>query len=71
MDGPAPAGQQISIGVSVQRPNAAAEEALYSDINDPSSPEYEQFLTPAEFDQEFGVPAAESSAVSSWLQGAA
>ena len=69
LDGPAPAGQQISIGVSVQRPNAAGEEALYSGLYDPSSPEYQQFLTPAEFDQEFGVPAAESSAIGNWLQG--
>ena len=69
LDGPAPATQEISIGVSVQRPNAAGEEALYGELYDPSSPEYEQFLTPAEFNQEFGVPAAESSAIGDWLQG--
>ena len=33
----------------------------------PRSREYRQFLTPAQFDQQFGVAAAESSAVSNWL----
>jgi subtilase family serine protease len=69
LDGPAPASQKISIGVSVQRPNAAGEEALYSELADPSSPEYQQFLNPPQFNQEFGVPAAESSAIANWLQG--
>jgi pseudomonalisin len=67
--GPAPASQQISIAVSVQRPNPAGETQLYNEEYDPSSPMYQQFLTPAQFDQQFGVPASESTAVRDWLSG--
>jgi pseudomonalisin len=65
--GPAPSSQAMTIGVSVARPNVAGEEALYKQLNDPSSPEYQQFLTPAQFDQQFGVSSSTSSAVSNWL----
>ncbi|MGH9030364.1 MAG: S53 family peptidase, partial [Acidimicrobiales bacterium] len=68
LDGPAPANQAISIGVSLTRPNAAGENALYDELYDPSSPEYRQFLTPSQFDSEFGVPSAQVSATRSWLE---
>jgi len=67
--GPAPAGEELTIGVSLQRPNTSGELQLYKELYDPSSPEYGQFLSPAQFDQQFGVPAASSSAVASWLEG--
>ncbi len=54
--------------MSLQRPNTAGEAQLYSELNDPSSPEYQQFLTPAQFDQEFGVPSSQSTAVENWLE---
>jgi subtilase family serine protease len=66
-EGPAPAGQEMTIGVALQRPNTAGEVQLYEELYNPSSPEYQQFLTPAEFNQTFGVPASESSATESWL----
>ncbi|HTW12454.1 MAG TPA: protease pro-enzyme activation domain-containing protein, partial [Solirubrobacteraceae bacterium] len=66
--GPAPAGQVLTIGVSLQRPNPTGDIQLYNELYDPSSPMYGQFLTPAQFDQEFGVPSATSSAVESWLK---
>jgi subtilase family serine protease len=65
--GPAPAGQEMSIGVALQEPNAAGESELYKELYDPTSANYGQFLTPAQFDQEFGVPSSQSSAVSNWL----
>lgn len=68
-DGPAPASQVLTIGVSVQRPDPSGEIALYNQLYDPSSPLYHQFLTPAEFDQRFGVPAAQSAAIRGWLTG--
>ena len=68
-EGPAPGSQQISIAVSVQRPNPAGETQLYDALYNPSSPMYQQFLTPAAFDQQFGVPASESTAIRSWLSG--
>jgi subtilase family serine protease len=65
--GPAPASTEMSIGVSLQRPNTAAESQLYDELYDPSSPMYRQFLTPSQFDQEFGVPTSQSTAVENWL----
>jgi pseudomonalisin len=69
LNGPAPSNLGINIGVSLQRPNTAAEEQLYNELNDPSSPQYRQFLSPAQFDAEFGVPSSQSSAVENWLKG--
>jgi pseudomonalisin len=66
--GPAPAGQQLTIGVSLEQPNASGELQLYKELYDSSSPMYGHFLTPAQFKQEFGVPASTSSAVESWLK---
>jgi pseudomonalisin len=66
--GAAPAGQELTIGVSVQRPNTSGELQLYKQLYDPSSSLYEHFLTPAQFDQEFGVASSTSSAVESWLK---
>lgn len=68
-DGPAPATQTLSIGVSVQRPNTSGEEQLYNDLYDPNSAVYGQFLTPSQFASEFGVSAADTSAIQSWLTG--
>ena len=65
--GPAPAGQEMSIGVSLSRPNPAAETQLYDELYEPSSPMYHDFLSPSQFDQEFGVPSSESSATEDWL----
>lgn len=67
LEGPAPAGQAIRIGLSLQRPDPSGEAQLYNDLYDPASPRYHQFLTPAQFDRQFGVPAAQSEAVRSWL----
>jgi subtilase family serine protease len=65
--GAAPATQEMTIGVSLQRPNQAGEIQLYNKLYDPSSPMYRHFLTPAQFNQSFGVPSSQSSAVENWL----
>jgi pseudomonalisin len=67
LEGPAPSSTVMEIGVSLQRPNTAGEIQLYNDMYDPSSALYHQFLTTAQFNNEFGVPAAQTSAVRSWL----
>jgi pseudomonalisin len=67
--GTAPASRTMTIGVEVQRPNTAGEIALYNEINQPGSPEYHHFLTPAQFNQRFGVQPAQSAAVRKWLTG--
>jgi pseudomonalisin len=66
--GSAPANQVLTIGVSLQRPNSAGELELYKELYDPSSSMYGHFLTPAQFDQEFGVSTSSTSAVQSWLE---
>jgi pseudomonalisin len=67
--GPVPASQQVSVGIMLQSPNAAAEDAYLAQLYDPSSSSYQQFLDPDQFNQQFGVPAATVAAVQSWLTG--
>ena len=67
--GDAPADRSMTIGVSLQRPDTAGEQALYAAMYDPSSPQYHHFLTPAQFTARFGVPAAQNAAARDWLTG--
>ncbi len=67
---PAPASRVMTVGVSAQRPDAAAVTRLYDGIYNPASPLYHHYLTPAQFDQQFGLPAAQVSAVEHWLTSA-
>jgi pseudomonalisin len=68
-EGSAPAGQLMTVGVSIARPNSSGETKLYNALYDPSSSQYRHFLTPVQFDQQFGVSSAERGAVSNWLTG--
>ncbi len=43
-------------------------EALIAQQNDPKSPNYRKYLTPAEFAAQFGVSASDIAKVSGWLQ---
>ncbi|MCW2994803.1 MAG: hypothetical protein JWQ18_2298, partial [Conexibacter sp.] len=67
--GAATPSQRMTIGISLQRPDAAGEQALLGRLFDRSSPDYHRFLTPAEFAQRFGVDSATVSATRSWLTG--
>ncbi|MFZ0042775.1 MAG: protease pro-enzyme activation domain-containing protein, partial [Solirubrobacteraceae bacterium] len=67
--GPASAGRKMTIGVELQRPNPAGEQALYQQMYQPGSAQYHHFLTPAQFNSRFGVSSAQTSAVRSWLTG--
>jgi pseudomonalisin len=67
--GAAPATQRLTIGVSLQRPDAAGEQRLVRDLFDPSSPGFHRFLTPQAFAQRFGVPDATLQATRAWLAG--
>ena len=66
--GNAPTGEVLTVGVALTHPNVAGEEAAYKAMYDPSSPEYHHFLTPADYNGIFGVPAAETGALESWLR---
>lgn len=47
--------------------NQAQLDQLLQDQQDPSSPKYHQFLTPEQYDQQFGPTAADVSAITQWL----
>lgn len=66
---PAPAGQVMRVGVSVQRPDTAAVNDYYRAVYDRSSPLYHHFLTPTQFDRQFGLSSAQVSSVEDWLRG--
>jgi pseudomonalisin len=60
--------QVMQIGIGLRDPRAAAETALANALANPSSPDYQHFLTPAQFDSRFGVPKATFARVLAWLQ---
>ncbi|MDQ1496153.1 MAG: pseudomonalisin [Actinomycetota bacterium] len=68
--GPVPATQPITVGVFLSSPNQAAEDAYVKQLSDPASPNFQNFLDPDAFNQQFGVPAATVQAATAWLQGA-
>ena len=66
--GAASPSQVMQIGLGLKAPNAAGEAALERAQQNPSSPQYHHFLTPAQFDTRFGAPQATFSKVLAWLQ---
>jgi hypothetical protein len=65
--GAVPRSRTMTIGVELQRPDPAGELALYKAIYQPGNPQYHHFLTPAAFNQRFGVSAAKTAGVRNWL----
>jgi len=63
-----PAGNVMTIGLGVARPNPIGEAQALHAMYDPASPSYRQFLSVAGFAEEFGVPQARRDAISSWLR---
>jgi hypothetical protein len=63
----APAGQRLSIGVGLSRPDPAGENALLAAEYDPHSASYHHFLTPQQFNARFGIPSSTVAATRSWL----
>ena len=47
--------KHIQVDVTIARPNPAGEQALYEAMYTKGSPSYHQFLTPSQFDAQFGV----------------
>ncbi|HET9690585.1 MAG TPA: S53 family peptidase [Acidimicrobiales bacterium] len=64
---PAP-GQVLSIGIGVAGADPAAATAFAAAQQDPSSPYFHQWLTPAQYAAEFGVPADREQALVAWLR---
>src|SRR5713226_9241674 len=57
----------LKIRVSFALRNRPALNKLLSELQNPASPNYHKWLTPAEFDVRFGCTTAEVQAVSQWL----
>src|SRR3954464_5922632 len=70
LTGSVPATQTMTVGVFLSNPNQAAEDAYAKQLYDPSSPNYGNYLDPDTFNSQFGVPAANTQAAETWLQGA-
>ncbi len=63
-------GQQLNLSLGLQPRNMAALNSLLSSLYDPQSPQYHQYLTPAQFEALF-APAPDSvQQVVSYLQSA-
>jgi len=68
--GPVAPSRPVTVGVVLRNPNEAAESAYLAQLYDPSSANYQNFLSPDEFNLQFGVPAATFQAAQNWLTGA-
>jgi subtilase family serine protease len=62
--GPTATSRHMQLDITIARPNPAGEQALYHALYTPGSGSYHDFLTPAEFDSEFGVSQATFDAAS-------
>src|SRR3984885_2840922 len=67
--GAANPSQVVQIGIGLKDPHAGAEAALESALQNPSSPQYQHFLTPAQFDSRFGVSKTTFARMLAWLRG--
>lgn len=68
--GVAPAGQKIqemSIRFSLTNTQQIALTQLLEDLQNTASPRYHQWLTPEQFDAQFGLDASDLTKVSAWL----
>jgi kumamolisin len=60
-------GRQLDISVGLNASDASALNVRIEQINDPNSPLYHQFLTPAQFADEFGPSQGDYEAVVNYL----
>ncbi len=60
----------LDFSVVLRLAHQAAMRRFLHDLNDPTSPSYRRFLSPAEFGRRFGLPAREVGRVRAELQGA-
>ena len=67
--GAASPSQVMQIGIGLKDPNPSGEAALERAQQNPASPEYQHFLTPAQFDSRFGVSKTTFARMLSWLRG--
>jgi subtilase family serine protease len=58
---------ELTVHFGVQIPNRAAEQGLYRQMYDKSSPLYHHFLTVGQFNARFGLHAGTVAAIRQWL----
>src|SRR5919201_1722071 len=68
--GPVAPTRSITVGVVLKNPNEAGEDAYLASLYDPSSANYQNFLDPDQFNQQFGVSPTTFQAAQTWLTGA-
>ena len=56
----------LQVGITMQNPNAGAQDALYQAMYTPGNAQYHQFLTADEVASEFGLPSTTYSQVLTW-----
>ncbi len=69
--GEAPSGTRLERMILLLEPSSEQQQALtaeLSDLQNPASPEYRQWLSPAAFAAAYGNSASDVSAVSDWLR---
>ncbi|HZS75259.1 MAG TPA: S53 family peptidase [Ktedonobacteraceae bacterium] len=66
--GAADANQQLQLSIGLQLRNADQLDTLLSDIYNPQSPQYHQYLTPDQFEQLFAPTPGDVQQVVSFLQ---
>jgi len=70
--GAAPAGKQLtsmSLRFNMTPAQQSALDQLLIDQQNPASPQYHQWLTPAQYGAQFGLGAADIAKVTAWLTG--
>ena len=65
--GEMPADRQLRISITLALRNRDQLEELIAQQQDPSSPEYHRWLTPAQFNDHFGPTADDRAAIEGWL----
>ncbi len=67
---PASPNTLLTVDFGLGTANASAESSTLANLYEKGSASYHQFLTPTEFNSEFGIPAATVSATKVWLHSA-
>jgi kumamolisin len=67
--GAVPAGQRVSVAVSLNLRNGAELDRTIAAVNDPHSAQYGHFLTPEQFTARFGPTSDQVDRVTNYLRG--
>jgi uncharacterized repeat protein (TIGR01451 family) len=63
-----PASKELKLAIALPLRNQGALSTLLTDLYDPSSPRYHQYLTPEQFTEQFGPTVADYEALAAFAQ---